>query len=235
MEIISQHLGSLLPVFIISAFANIVLSAINFTHGKQMDLSSGVATFACSILTVIITMALFVMVEGYTKNEPIAFGSAISKAFSSLISLLWASILSGLIILGRTLLLVVPGIIYAVYYIFVQNSVMLRGKKGKAALDYSKSLVKGRWWHVFWYFAVFIIIICLPSMLYGVAYAFIEKTLFHEIARAAISSILGVYYGITMTIFFINLDFRRAVPIPAELQPAVAAEADTHAPAEGMG
>ena len=233
LEIISQNLRSLLPVFIILAFTGIAQAIITFRHEKQISLSSGAASIVLSLLMVIAYLALFVMVESYTKNEPLAFGSAVRKAFSSLISVLWAAILSTLIIFGMLLLLVVPGIIYAVYYIFAQNAVVLRGMKGKAALDYSKSLVKGRWWRVFWYFTVLIIMTCLPSILYGVAYSFMTKTLAHEMAKAAMTSMLGVYYGITMTIFFINLDFRRAVPNPAEMQPSTSAEAGKQEPAQG--
>jgi uncharacterized membrane protein len=64
-------------------------------------------------------------------------------------------LLTALAILGLTLLLVVPGIIFAVYWAFTQQIATLTDKSGRDAMKYSKELVKGRWWKVVGYSLLF--------------------------------------------------------------------------------
>jgi hypothetical protein len=66
------------------------------------------------------------------------------------------------------LLLIVPGIIMAVYYNFVVWVFMFEGLKNKAAMRRSKELVKGQWWAVFGrFFLVFFpiwLVFVIPSI-----------------------------------------------------------------------
>lgn len=70
------------------------------------------------------------------------------KAWKYAAKLFWANLLVGLITLGGFILLVIPGIIFMIWYAFVQFDIA----EGEAlignALRKSKSLVKGRFWSV---------------------------------------------------------------------------------------
>ncbi|MFA5937245.1 MAG: hypothetical protein WC822_05230, partial [Candidatus Paceibacterota bacterium] len=59
-----------------------------------------------------------------------------------------ASILNGLAILGGFILLVIPGIIFSIWFSFTTYAVVLDNARGTAALSASKKLVVGRWWAV---------------------------------------------------------------------------------------
>lgn len=69
------------------------------------------------------------------------------------------SILSGLAILGGFLLLIIPGIIFSVWFAFSFYVVALENKEGTEAMKESKKLSEGRW------FAVFLRLI-IPSLLF---------------------------------------------------------------------
>lgn len=58
-------------------------------------------------------------------------------------------VIENIIIFILLILLIIPGIIWMVYYTFSMQAVTLKNLTGKAALDYSKSLVRGHWWKVF--------------------------------------------------------------------------------------
>jgi len=60
----------------------------------------------------------------------------------------WVSILSTLVIGLWTLLLIIPGIIFAIYYLLYNYTFFLEDVKGMKALRRSKELVKGYWWAV---------------------------------------------------------------------------------------
>ncbi len=78
---------------------------------------------------------------------------SVSDAYKNSKHLIWplffVGLLTGLAVLGGLILLIIPGIIFALW--FSQSYfVVLEGKgKGKAALSYSKSLVQGRLGEVF--------------------------------------------------------------------------------------
>jgi hypothetical protein len=80
---------------------------------------------------------------------------------------IYTSLLTGLVIFGGTVLFIVPGIIFSVWYVFSTYAVILDNKKGGVALKFSKSLVIGRWWRMVWRIVV-------PSLLFGlIAYVII--------------------------------------------------------------
>lgn len=86
------------------------------------------------------------------NNQKIDVKQIYQKAWDNIIPLLWVSILSGLAIFGGTLLLIIPGIIFAVWFAFASVIVVLENTRGSAALSQSKKLVSGRWWSIFWRF-----------------------------------------------------------------------------------
>lgn len=63
---------------------------------------------------------------------------------------IYTSILTALAVLGGTLLLIIPGIIFSVWYSFVTLVVVVEGKTGIKAMRLSKNLVAGRWWSIAW-------------------------------------------------------------------------------------
>jgi len=60
----------------------------------------------------------------------------------------WVSIVVSVIIGLWTLLLIIPGIIFAVYFMLVNYTFFFEDFKGYMALKRSKELVKGYWWDV---------------------------------------------------------------------------------------
>ena len=77
---------------------------------------------------------------------------------------LYVSILKGLIVAIGTLLFLIPGIIFSVWYSFVLFGVVLGGERGWSAMKSSKNLVRGRWWGVLWR-------LLLPTFVFGVGIA----------------------------------------------------------------
>jgi len=91
-------------------------------------------------------------------------------------------ILASITVVVLLVLGIIPGIIWAFYYVFITNAVVLRGYSGKQALNYSKSLVKGRWWRTAGFFITFFLIAILPpillSIINGLLVEFIDLSAF---------------------------------------------------------
>lgn len=161
-----------------------------------------------SFLSLIAVVGVIVLAENAVRNDNSEMGwrAAISKALTRFGSCAITSLLGGLIVIGLSLLLVIPGIIWIVYYTFVLQVVVLRGMRGKVALDYGKSLVKGRWWKIFWINLVLLLI----SMVIGFGQEYLSSLLPKALSIATDTGLDIFQIGfntVVTTILFLNLDY----------------------------
>jgi len=152
-----------------------------------------------------------VMAKIYTK-EKYNTKFIYQKAWEKIIPLLWVSILSGLAVFGGTLLLIVPGIIIAVWFAFSSIINVLEGTRGRAALKASKQLVSGKWWSTFWRLVA-------PYFVYIVAFYILVGVLFWLVGLASgnwegfitgeympwLSSIVSNILNVLITPLFVSL------------------------------
>ncbi len=162
-------------------------------------------------------MAVIFIAERYISGEKIRYGTALKKSFSRLDSGYKVALSSCVIVLFLSLFFIIPGIIYWIKYYFVFHACVLRGNVSKSALDYSSSLIKGRWVRsfftiIFLMFIIFvpvcIIIICLSVLLLQSPenpYAnFVGSIVGDMILKLAF-----YLFTVVNTVFFLNLDYRK--------------------------
>lgn len=105
-----------------------------------------------TILTAIITLVLTRVIHKTYMNQQVgSFAVELIDAKTLILPSIITGILTVLIILGGFLLLIVPGIIFSVWYVFATVAVAIDHKPVKEAFTYSKSLTMGRWFQVLWY------------------------------------------------------------------------------------
>lgn len=191
-----------LPIYIP---INIILYILNEYIGLKEYIS--IVKIVEAFVGMISMMGVALIVENTIKNGncEISWREALRKAFSRWGSSVGTSMLTVLIIVGFMLLLVIPGVIWSLYYIFVMQVVILRGIAGKAALNYSKSLVKGRWWNVFWK----LLVLGLINIAIGVTIGFCSVLAPDVIGIIAETffNIVTAFYIVGTTIIFLNLDY----------------------------
>ena len=83
-----------------------------------------------------------------TVGDPIDVEASYRWAFDHLWSILGISLLAALVIVGGLILLIVPGLIFAVMLSVVIPAFVFEGRRGSSALGRSWDLVKGHFWHV---------------------------------------------------------------------------------------
>ena len=152
-------------------------------------------------------MAVAFVVEHSLRGENIGYRQALRQSFSRWGSVIGTGILAGLIIFGLTLLLIVPGIIWGVYYLFIVYIVALRGQGGKKALDYSKSLVKGRWWRVFGVFFVVGLLTFVFILIVDLPFGFMPVNFLTDVLSGILADIVWSFFTIATVLFFLNLDY----------------------------
>ena len=168
---------------------------------------------------VIATMALARLVEASLKGEPISWSQALRHALSRWGASIGTSFLGGLIIIGLLLLLIVPGIIWSLYYSFAIYVVALRGLSGKKALDYSKSIVKGQWWRVFGYLCLIEILSFMSGILVSLPNLFLPDSRILNIAFDTTTDIVSALFLCMTIVFFLNNDALKMRPAGRKLPP----------------
>lgn len=114
------------------------------------------------VATLWLSIALAQVIKNLLQRQPLM---TIKQTLKSNNHLLWpviyTSLLSALIIIGGSLLFLVPGVVFSIWYAFVFYSVIFENKKGIEALRDSKTLVIGRWFAILWRISV-------PAVIFGV-------------------------------------------------------------------
>ena len=128
------QIGLILSAVPVHAILSLVLGSVNFLVSLWLGVS-----------------LLYVVKD---RNEEITVKEALSRGWKRVLSYWWISILSGLIVMGGFLLLIVPGIILTIWFALAVYILVSEDRRGMNALFRSKQLVSGYWWSVFGRFLV---------------------------------------------------------------------------------
>jgi len=156
------------------------------------------------VLGIIATMAIAYAVNKIVNHKKPELWESIKSALLVWDKAILTALLAGLILIVLYLLLIIPGIIYSVYYTFALYTVILKDKKYKKALDYSKSIVKGRWWRVF---GIIIVVTLLFSFVAGIISSpiAIYENYITNVISDTVFDIIYALQTIVFAVLFINL------------------------------
>ncbi|MEP6757581.1 MAG: hypothetical protein ABJB55_00130 [Actinomycetota bacterium] len=128
----------------------------------QISVSGGTTlgtSFANSILLLLLTYLLSYVIQylltgaltrgaaGSLLGRPVDVKASYSYAFSRLVPLIGLAILVGLVVAGGLILLIIPGIIFAVFLSMAVPAFIVERLGVTASMSRSWNLVKGAWWH----------------------------------------------------------------------------------------
>ena len=124
---------------------------LTFTENETVLAGGGlVVAIASAVIGIWIVALAARAVERVAKGQKVDLLDLRKSTRSLLGPFVLVALLQGLVVIGGILLLVIPGIIFWVWYAFAQISALLDGQHGMAALSFSRSLVVGRFWSVLW-------------------------------------------------------------------------------------
>src|SRR3990167_239315 len=174
---------------IFSIFLGISLSAILIIIVQSIFpttewLIVSIILFVDVIMIIVLFMWLPLMLIRSVKDRKLEFNLVqyIKGTRKDIIPYYVISALAGLIAYVGYMLLIIPGIIFSVWFMFATYEYIYQGKRGFAALQMSKVYVKGRWWNIF-------LLGVLPGVL-----LFVTSFILSMIADAELDS--GVISGI---------------------------------------
>jgi len=220
---LTKNAGTILAVILIVYIPiNLMINLIPI--GDSVDdlirfikISAALETF----IGVIATMAIIHIIKAEIDNKRIDLKEALRLSTHKLGNSIHTNIISNILLLLLTILFIIPGIVFYIYWIFSIHAVALKNKTGMNALKYSKQLIKGQWLNVFGYSLVFVLIQILIVTLYispifvseiyseYLGYTIIPDTLFFNVLGDTMFSIVLSATIIMFTVLFINLDANR--------------------------
>lgn len=208
-----RHFGSILPIFLIVYIPiNIGLSFVPVDylieeHGlRGFKIYMKLIQLTEFLIGVVATMSLARLIEASLLGRPITWRQAFRHGLSRWGASIGTGLLAGLIVLGMCLLLIVPGIIWGLYYSLFVYVVALRDRSGKKALDYSKALVKGQWWRVFGYLLVIDVLGVVAGIAVAAPFFFTPDNRILDIASDTLTDIISALFLTMTTVFFLNND-----------------------------
>jgi hypothetical protein len=151
-----------------------------------------------------ITWIVFQRVSG--NNDEIDFKDALGKAFSKWGVAVGTSILAGVMLMGLYLLFIVPGIIFSVFWVFVIEVVIVKDLSFKKALDYSKSVVKGRWWKTIWYSIVLSLFSAVIIFIGALPFLFTPDNFFFNIIGDTWVDVIASFFIVIWAVMFLSFD-----------------------------
>lgn len=186
--------------------------------------SAGVSSFNPVLLILYVLFYLFyliVVIPGYGAaysilTEGLILGQrpqlqvVLRRILASILPLVSLNLRFGINYFFRFLLLVIPGIIYLVNNGFYATAFILRDQRGKAALEYSKTLVKGNWWRVFFFYLItglinFGLLRIMDKIL---SIAIVNNPILVTVLSTALTGLVGLGVGVSLILLFLNLEFQ---------------------------
>lgn len=176
-----KHLRKFVEIYLWGAYYSLIPMGVGLAAILvSMLVDSALVRIALATIAMVsVAFIIFFFIQAYSamfvflkKNFQGSPKESFKEARPLIGSYFWLSILTAILVLLWTLLLVIPGIIFSIYYSFAVYAFFFEGRKGMDAIKRSKALVKGHWWPVagrilglsliLW---VFMMLISIPGMM----------------------------------------------------------------------
>lgn len=204
-----KNFRAFIPYLVIMFLPALILSLLGaaFLYLEVLWPVSGLATniillilrLAEMILSLWTYIALTRALNAVFLNQSLSWKEGFKTSSRFIWPFIILSILKFLIVLGGTILLIIPGIIFSVWYNFALYPVILDGMKSMAALQNSHALVSGRWWSVAFRLFIIGLLLLLISVALVLLILFISNYLpGPKFLQMMITSLLTVLFNIVI-------------------------------------
>lgn len=159
-----------------------------------------------TLIGVVASLGIAYVISERVEGRRTGFGAALRHALSRWLPAMGTGLLESIIVGFLTLLLIVPGIIWFVFYTFSICVVSLRDRSGTRALYYSKMMVQGRWWAVAGRVLGLTFLPMGATFFIGVGFAFAPDEPLLSLLSDILTDLLFAYLVVGVVVLFLNLE-----------------------------
>lgn len=179
-----------IPVAII-LFLVLVLNLLGNRAGLGLSIAFIIISFAGFLVAIYFSirayMSIFLLVKKNYEGKEIEIYKETKNLFWPYLGL---TILTTVFIILWALLLIVPGIIYSIFYSLAIYVFFFEGEKGMAAIRRSISLVKNYWWEIFGRYLFLALVLWLFGVIIAAPLSFVgENSFFYSFWSGVIQAI----------------------------------------------
>ncbi len=215
-ELFQRHFSVIaLTVLVISVPLHLIQSAfVDYNvGGKPLPLSElglfGPSAWLLAALAglvgVVIPLAVARLVDRLRQGQDTDFQTALKLGFQKWGVGLITMMLLGILLVLLFLLLIIPGVIFGVFWIFAVIVVALTDKQFFEALRYSQTLVRGRWWKLFGYVLLMAIISGLVLWVIGLVFGLFGNGYVTNVLNNIASDLVSSFFIVAGVLLFRNL------------------------------
>jgi hypothetical protein len=118
-----------------------------------------------ALIATILLGAIVARIDGVARGEPVALGDALSIGVNRMPANILAWILVALVVSVGLVLLIIPGLIFVIWFLFAPYAVVIERLGPLQSMGYSRAIVRGHWWRTA---AIVTIVGIIVSVLYTV-------------------------------------------------------------------
>jgi hypothetical protein len=100
------------------------------------------------LIIALVNIGVILAIKRIEEKKEASFESIATSLKGRFWSVIWIMILNSVLVMLWSLLLIIPGIIMAIYYSFSLYTLIFEDQRGMQALNRSKELVRDYWWGV---------------------------------------------------------------------------------------
>ena len=147
-------------------------------------------------------IGIFLLVKNNYKGDELKIFKESKKYFWSYF---WLSILTSILILLWTLCLIIPGIIFSIFYSFAIYAFFFEDLKGMKAIKRSVNLVKNYWWSITGRFVVIGIVLYIFMLIISIPVYLVADKSFFFYFWSSIVQIISFLIGPISLLYFYQI------------------------------
>lgn len=178
------------------------IMGITFALGKGG--MAGIGTMTASIVwavAMLVTMILvsvalqIAMIFGISEEgENVSTQELVRKSLPFVLPYLWVSILTGLAVLAGFVMLIIPGIVFSLWFWMSTFLVIFENERGIESMRKSRGYMKGLMKPVLWRFLGLILLVVLVSIAAGIVSSILHLDQDNNIISVIFNSILSPFF-----------------------------------------
>lgn len=162
-----KHFWFFAGIFVCFFILLIILGNIEAATEHTQPLAALMFRLVGAVVQMVMTLGLIHIALSVYSNEPVKFKDLFSQTHR-FVDYLVARVLYGLIVLAGLLLLIVPGFIWMMTYMFFGYALVDKNLKPRAALRESARITKGKRWKLFGFSMVVLLVNILGALALGI-------------------------------------------------------------------
>ncbi len=155
---------------------------------------------------ILATIAIALLTKSAIEHKSISWQESLKLAINKWPRVIGTNLISGILLIGLFILLIVPGIMYSMYWYFIIYIVIFSDKWGMQAMTYSKEVVQNRWWKTFGYAIVFGLISLIVAAIASFPLVFLPESLPFLVFGDLIIDITVSFFSVLGAVFYLAWD-----------------------------